>query len=324
MNTERVFTMGVLADASHEGLFMTRLTDKEICKSETVHWELEVFINKITMLFADGKCIDVGFTHWVLQQLRKPMLIFVQNRPKVFGSKEGVSQATIKRVLGRMACWVRLCKEVAAAEYPAFNVFSSFSVFRLPEDVREEEVRLGEAIRDRLRRLAVFLKIELAALEQEYTHYFALAMAWKRAHPGVDNKEAWRSVLEHVRKGGAPSSDALRACLVCWIGWRCSTSGVEHDISLMRRILTNHESTLSEERVADILTLASDPISPEEEGIIIKDARVRWSTFYGLAREHTDSARIDKGTKRGQPRITPSGLGYDGGVPQSQRQLRSG
>ena len=299
MNTERIFTLGVIADASHEALFMTRLTDKEFCKSETVHWELETFINKITMLYVDGKCVEFGFTNWVLQQLRKPMLVFVGHRPKVFGSRDGVTQAMTKRVLGRMACWVRLCKEVAAAEYPAFNVFSSFSVFRLPEDVRDEQRRLGEDIRGRLHRLVAFLKVPLEDLEQEYRYHFALAMAWKRAHPGVINKEAWRSVVEHVWKGAAPSSGALRACLVCWIGWSCSTSGVEHDIALLRRILTDHESTLAEERVADILTLTSDPITSAEEDIIVRDARVRWSTFYGLARESTGSARVDKGKKRG-------------------------
>ena len=141
----------------------------------------------------DGKRVEFGFTSWVLQQLRKPMLVFVGHRPKVFGSRDGVGHAVTKRVLGRMACWDCLCKEVAAAEYPTFNVFSSISVRWRPEDVQEEQMRLGKYISDRLHRLAALLEGPLEDLAQAYRYEFEIAMAWKRAHPSVHNREMWRS-----------------------------------------------------------------------------------------------------------------------------------
>jgi len=108
----------MLADVAYEAMAVTRLMDREAMKSEDASLELEAFMRKITMLFVDGHVTEHGFTAWVLEQMRKPLLIYHEGAPKLLGRRDGVLPIVIKRCLGHMWCWVRLCFDVLRAEFP--------------------------------------------------------------------------------------------------------------------------------------------------------------------------------------------------------------
>ena len=118
ISTEHVLQLGMLADAAHEAMVITRFVDKEDCRTEDIAWELEAFTAKVTMLFTDRGCVNHGFTAWALKQLKVPMLIYHQGTPKLIGRNGGVRPEMITRCMDRMACWVKLCGEVIQAEFP--------------------------------------------------------------------------------------------------------------------------------------------------------------------------------------------------------------
>lgn len=48
--------------------------------TEMLGWELEAFLAKVTMLFTDKHITQHGFTKWILDQLKKPMVVIADNK----------------------------------------------------------------------------------------------------------------------------------------------------------------------------------------------------------------------------------------------------
>ena len=80
MSTERVVQLALIADAAHEAMRLTRLTDSEGCKTEMLGWELEAFMSKVTMLYVDKHISKHGFTKWILEQLSTPLVVSVDQQ----------------------------------------------------------------------------------------------------------------------------------------------------------------------------------------------------------------------------------------------------
>ena len=156
LSTERVVQLAMLADGAHEAMAITRFCDSEAMHGEDLCFQLECFVAKVSMLFLDGGCVRHGFTRWILEKLKKtPVLVYVDGRPKLVGSRTGVSAEIVDRCIGRMTCWVRLCIAVLTAEYPHFSLLSAFSVFNLPEDgTTAQDVVWGSTLRSKIERLA--------------------------------------------------------------------------------------------------------------------------------------------------------------------------
>jgi hypothetical protein len=114
ITAERLLTAAMLADAGLESLLSTRLVDRESPATEDTPIQLASFIQRVSMLFVDGKAVNLGHTKWALDLLkRRPMLIRVPGatagdtvKLRMLGYPSGVPNTTVKKCLGRMACWV--------------------------------------------------------------------------------------------------------------------------------------------------------------------------------------------------------------------------
>ena len=131
------------------------------------------------MMFSNKEVLNLGYTAWCLQQLRRPMLIFVEGQPTMLGKRGGVERRLIDACLVRMQCWVRLCKEVVAAEFPNFMVFCAFSVFQLPSARHEGQARDELVSSDHLKRLAQFFEVPEMAFKQQFLDFYNLASMYK-------------------------------------------------------------------------------------------------------------------------------------------------
>ncbi|CAE7383924.1 nlaXM, partial [Symbiodinium pilosum] len=178
VDNERLLQLALLADAAEEAKALTRLTDRESCETEKVAQEVEAYLARITMLFIDRGCREFGYTNFMLRQLRNPMLVYADGQPKRIGGP--LADGVLHRAFGRMACWVRLTHEVVRAEYPNFSIFTSFSVFHLPDDLPENPAgQLSGAVAEKLKRLAKFFHVNEPSLMKQFVDVQALAGRYK-------------------------------------------------------------------------------------------------------------------------------------------------
>ena len=298
MSTERILQLAVLADAASEAIVMTRFTDREGCATETLWWELEAFMAKIKMLFVDRQCTKTGYTAWALEMLKTPTLVFVEGQPLVIGRRGGVPANITERCIKRMSCWVRMCLEVIKAEYPSFSLFSSFSIFHLPDQAKILEVTPDEALKDRLQRLATFFTVDPDELESEYLNIYHLSVTSKSSRPNLTNFEAWGAAVSRIQTARREtrqhhSTAHLLPVLHAWLGWSCTTSGVEQDFAFLTALLKKSNNRMTDDTVENIMVIAVDKLEPGKQARAIALAQKLWTKHFGLCRNGQAS-----GTKR--------------------------
>ena len=298
MSTERILQLAVLADAASEAIVMTRFTDREGCATETLWWELEAFMAKIKMLFVDRKCTKTGYTAWALEMLKTPTLVFVGGQPLVIGRRAGVPPNIIERCVKRMSCWVRMCLEVIKSEFPSFSLFSAFSIFHLPDQAKTLEVEPDQALKDRLERLAAFFAVDPDELESEYLNMYHLSMTTKNSRPNLTNFEAWGAAVSRIQTSRREtrhnhSTAHLMPVLHAWLGWSCTTSGVEQDFAFLTALLKKSNNRMNDDTVENIMIIGVDRLEPEKQTRAIVHAQRLWAENFGFCRNGQT-----RGTKR--------------------------
>ena len=283
----------MLADAAHEAMSLTRLTDKEDVQTERLCAEVEAFEKRILMLFGAGQAVSLGFTQHVLETLKKrPVLIYCQGQPKMIGRRGGVDRNIVAACMKRMKCWVRLARDVLGSEFPNFNVFTAFSVFQLPKTGAVLDME-DQGLRDKLRRLAGFFRVRLETLKNEFADYFQLACVF-RGRNGGSCRGALRAGFQ------AHPVHALRPVLAAWIGWSCSSSGVEQNFANLRSLLSAQCGGLSDGRVDDILLLSTSVCSSDELDQACSRAQDLWLQYFGQTRLVEDKVRVRRKSDKAQ------------------------
>ena len=184
------------------------------------------------------------YTNHMPAVLARPRCVYIDGVPKRIGGGAPAPEV-VARCLARMCGWVRLCKEILAAEFPQFELMQAFSCFRLTHmaerrtsDAESERLVLQE----KLTKLARIVKLDSNCLSAEFYDHLPHSPVRLRAGPG------WHVVLRRVAgcseqgpAGARPEklahpSDTLVKVLVRMASWGVSTSGVEQSFAALRSV----------------------------------------------------------------------------------------
>ena len=181
LDEEMLLLLGVLPDASDEVLQLVRLFDKEAFAIEQMAERVQTFMQTVRALFPGGECLRTGFTKLCLQHLQTQKSI-----PDGAGGVRGIGGLTlvdldptgalVQRCLQRMVAWSRVAQEVAATEFPGWELLGAFAVFRLQEpQARAKPVSalplpspIGDGAQDCLQQLASAFHVHPRLLRAEF------------------------------------------------------------------------------------------------------------------------------------------------------------
>jgi len=125
--------LAMMADAGVEALVLIRFMDTGDMVIEDLCAEIEAFLDRIVWLFHHGGCFKIaGHTAYALEWLSKPHFVTINGTGKCIGGGE-VSKNTLDECLSHLQAWTVLAKHCIKAEFPEFDLVSSFSVFALPK-----------------------------------------------------------------------------------------------------------------------------------------------------------------------------------------------
>ena len=226
-----------------------------------------------------------GFTALVVGILSIPRLAHLTSGDKVLGGAGELNREIIDRCYGRMANFVSLVAASIRAEYPAHELIQSFKVFRLNVSLRGG---LPRDYQDALHRMAKVFQVNPQELIEQYeiAHYHA-ACLHKSASSGTHSYDAWAETmlkLHDRRARKVHASDALAHVMHRYLAFcGCTTSGVEHAFSTVKRVLTDHRTGMSARAELGELKSHRD-FDWKNRDELVKQAREVWRTVYGEAR----------------------------------------
>ncbi len=251
---ERLLQAAMLADAAHETSQIIRFCDKETWDTSEMVDMLDAWTARVTFcFFEDGVLRTQSFTSFMLKVLSKVRTINYGDKMMTIGNHGGVSPVIIGRCMGRMKAWHRLALTVRAAEFPSFEVWGSFSVFKLRA---ESKLTHGMGIDPgQVERLAKAFSLNQTSLQAQIEDHVHLAMTIKKKD-NVDTGQAWKLAVrrstEHHRQVEKHPVDELRASLKRYRAYNISTSGIEQSFSLQ-------DSLFGSKVVRDAYTTAALP-----------------------------------------------------------------
>ena len=235
VDEETELQLGLMADMSDEHMILLRFNDQEQYESTELVHEAQTFLMRIEVLFDQGECWQAGYTKFMLDDLQAPIALFYGGKAKVIGGPGCPSEATKVRCLARMRNQVRLIREVIRAEFPHYELTSSFKVFSLHNEnctrhtmnsSQLDEVR-NQRNRD-LRRLAQFFDLESQELIAQFNDILPMARELFRRE-GLTSECAWRDAIRAIHKDAkrwaAHPTLSLLYVLIRLIAYAFSTSG---------------------------------------------------------------------------------------------------
>ena len=321
LSEERVLLLGMLADASDELLQLVRFFDKEAFAIEKMAEKVQSFKQTVQVLFHHGACLRTGFTKLCLAHLRMQKAVRDgSGRVRMIGGPAFDLEALSKRCLQRMSAWSKVVHEVAATEFPEWELLGAFSAFRLaepgtraagPAAARPPPSCPGRGVRDCLQQLASAFGItDPAGLCLEFQNHQRLAQGHKNMFPDTSDADAWRHALASTQRNHNTrhlwSAKALRPVLERFFVCPGSTAGIEQVFSLFKRIMGEqwHGSEEAEERRLILSIRARREPNLSEK--LLADARRIWQENFGPARRRSHPclgtrARVLLKRRRTQP-----------------------
>ena len=298
LDEEKVLLLGMMADASDEVLQLVRFFDKEAFAIEQMAERVQTFMQTVRALFPSGECLRTGFTKLCLQHLQVQKSI-----PDGAGGVRGIGGPTfnpkgpvVRRCLQRMAAWSRVVQEVAATEFPDWELLGAFAVFRLEQpQARARPVArplpspIGCGAEDCLHQLASAFHVDPRQLREEFQNHQRLAQGHKYMQPATSDADAWRHALASTQRNRKTretwSAKALLPVLERFFVCPGSTAGIEQTFSLFKRITGEqwHGTEAAEERRL-VLTLEARR-APAMPGELLADAQRIWRANFHPTRE---------------------------------------
>ena len=304
LNEEMIISLAMMSDAGEENLELVRFLDNETLPTTEIAAECKRFLERITVLFEGRGVVNVGHTEFALDFLRRERLVFIDHKPKRIGGTD--VQPVLNRCFKRFSAWVKLAREVLAAEFPQFEIVQAFSAFHLTSERRSNPQRDRQVLVDKLTKLANLFGVSAATLLDEFDDLVPSAQFNLDAAAASDSLGAWRNVILAKDKRGRRilkhhPADTLREIVVRAYSWGCSTSGVEQLFARVRNRLTRHRNCMDPSYERDeifLMTLAGESQAALDE--LSQAAQIVWSKVYGQARaSHTESRRRVRDETRG-------------------------
>ena len=152
---EMLLLAAMMADCGSETLSLLRVLDSEdLTEACAIMDHVDAFLNRVTWLvFEDGCLNSDSYTQVMIKWLLEPHHYDVDGRGKAIGGTMP-SRGTLNQCFGHMRSWVVLARDVIAAEFPSFDVVSSFSAF----SVIESNKSVTDSLKTKVQRLAHTLK----------------------------------------------------------------------------------------------------------------------------------------------------------------------
>lgn len=253
----------MLADASDQGLFFTRVCDDEDTDPAELQSTVRRFVAKLECLFVEGRCVDLpGYTSYMLESLSSGARVVRLKRDVVrsFGGARP-SQEVIDVCLGRMRSYVKVAIAVTVAEFPNYELCSSFRVFSL-EGHRAIRSHASKDTTMCIERLCKFFGFEVGKFTAQLEESYKVAFA-HRQNTGCTNMQAWVHAVKDPKHAiETHPHKALLKILLRYVAYSVSTARVESNFSQYKRCfgeqgLLGSEDT--EERMAKLVLTPIDP-----------------------------------------------------------------
>ena len=199
VDEEVALQLGLLADASDEALRLTRSVDKESSDMTRFPRQLSEFVHRLELMYQeDGICWDGGFAKRMLQQLSKPMVVWIASGPKTLGGEGSVTTELKAQCVSRMRNWQRLLVETIRAEFPDFEICHHINVFHIaPRHHQSPEKRRADG--KSLMVLARFLSVEENAVVDDYNRCWPIASLISTSDPDAPAHDVWRRASDRAQ-----------------------------------------------------------------------------------------------------------------------------
>lgn len=300
LDEEKLYQLGMLADASDEILVATRQVDKEDVDTSMMHDAARALLDRMDALFNKQQCLEIpGYTKHVLQILKRKWIVHgPRGEVKSIGGRGVDGNRALEQCFQRMEAYTVLVADVVQTEFPDYELFCSFKLFNLEGGGIVGSPNTFSNVS--LQRLAQAFNVNLAALKEQFCRLYPVAVQKKRDQPSVSNKLAWQSAVKSCHRHHETKSrwhlDALLPTLWRYVGWTAATSGVEQNFSKALRSIGPQRGSLSAEHEEIAVRFAVYKPDEQEQARVIAKAREIWAEHYGPPRQVEPGARCDRGT----------------------------
>ena len=270
LTEEVALQSAMLADATDEGLYFTRVVDNEETDMASLQQTVLRFIRKLEVLFQEGRCIELpGYTHFMMESLKRVRVIRLsRTQVRSLGGPGKPPQEVMRRCLQRMQRFVTLAIAVTVAEFPNYELCSSFRVLELQRAAQTQTCTLSDDGRTCLERLAKFFGLDRERLETQYIDRYPQALRAMQQYQGLTNALAWRRActeLHNARSLEKHPCKELLEVVMRYVVYAISTAKIEHNFSVYKRTFGEqglNGSEIMEERMAKLILL------PKSEEIV--------------------------------------------------------
>ena len=247
---------------------------------------------------------ETGYTCHCLKLLESTRGWIIEGVPYSLGGPHTLTDALKERCQKQMQVWVHLCAEIIKAEFPGYDILSSFCVFRIDDDRKKEDSHADEYQARCTERLAQAFGVSYQGLWDQVADLRPVARQMQ-AMQKCGNFEAWRAAVRKVQKRAASERlhpvDHLTPVLVRWGAFQsCTTSLLERNFSLILDATGKSRGHMSYDNLFSEIKLLVD-LHQEEEDRVVDVARACWTLQFGQPRDSTQTVRLDKGVPRKRP-----------------------
>ena len=262
-----VFDMGLLTDALVECQLVVRIFDDD-CPSSAEqipivrHWR-----HRLKYLYLDHPpgCMSSTFTYTrIAMDLldRGPHVVKVRGKIlREYGGPGCLTTHMIEKRMSRMKRYLDMVDTVLTAEFPDFDLVSSFCVFRLGGQFggdRTRHANYGEEDKifwkKCIERLSTVFRVCRLQLQCQLNPLLGLATEIQK-QKGCTPREALREAYRLRKKSGTPM-DAVSLPLWRFLSWVIVTSDLERDFALERRLFP-HKGHCTNQTRFRLMRLAS-------------------------------------------------------------------
>ena len=210
-----------------------------------------------------------------------------------------------------MQVWVHLCAEIIKAEFPGYDILSSFCIFRIDDDRKKEDSHADEYQARCTERLAQAFGVSYQGLWDQVADLRPVARQMQ-AMQKCGNFEAWRAAVRKVQQRASSAQlhpvDHLMPLLVRWGAFQsCTTSLLERNFSLILDATGKSRGHMSYDNLFSEIKLLVD-FRQADEDRVLDVARACWMLQFGKPRNSTETVRLDKGVSRKRPAMEAKGL----------------
>jgi hypothetical protein len=314
VDVERLVQAAMMCDGGDESLQLLRMCDDPDLDMATAPDEIAAYTSRVDFLFLQGGCLNTeGYTRRVIDNLQSHVVTFqVDGIWKSIGGPEGVQADVVQRCLARMGCWVRVAKSVLSAEFPAFELLQSFSIFTAAAKVSTgmcPTAFIEENLRH-FQRLAHTFSVDANEFATQFVDHVFIAKQIMQSSPGVSLREAWKEAILRTQKANPATRanhpvNALRPVVVRYLVYVASTTAIEHGFAKRLRTLSPQQNSCSEDMEVDLIKVILDSELAKDPSTITLAQQI-WSNNFGKPRVMTDKIRLSKGVPHHKRTVKPS------------------